>query len=184
MTDNKNKILEQIPAVLTEVYSDIGHPVLKPIGEILSLFPRTIKVFMSGWDRWLINREESLILLAESLESKLEKIDESNLCEPESFVAIPTIQQLCICQSSKELREMYANLLATSMTSYRKGLVHPAFVEIIRQLTLDEARLLRSLKTSLLFLRRFIEILKSFSCDGKVLSGVAIGQTALMSNAN
>lgn len=36
----------------------------------------------------------------------------------------------------------------------------------------------------LLILRLYIETLKSLACDGKVLPGVAIGQTALMSNAN
>ena len=41
------------------------------------------------------------------------------------------------------LRELYANLLATSIDSITAHEAHPAFVEIIRQLTPDEARIVK-----------------------------------------
>lgn len=151
MTEVSEKLLDEASSFTKDMYADIGHPVLKPIGEILSMFPRTLKVFLSGWDKWLINREESLQLTAKSIEAKLAKIEETKICEPEPFVAIPAIQQLCICQNSEELREMYANLLATSMNVDKKALVHPSFVEIIKQLNPDEAKYLRSLKPSKIY---------------------------------
>lgn len=55
------------------------------------------------------------------------------------------MQQLSYCQDSKELREMYANLLASSMNADKKWNVHPAFVDIIKQLNPDEAKILKSL---------------------------------------
>lgn len=44
---------------------------------------------------------------------------------------------------------MYANLLAASMQKDKKWGVHPAFIDIIKQLTPDEAKLLKSLPPSL-----------------------------------
>jgi len=40
------------------------------------------------------------------------------------------------------LRERYLNLLAASMDSDKAGRVHPAFLEVLRQLTADEARII------------------------------------------
>lgn len=42
-----------------------------------------------------------------------------------------------------EVRELYASLLANSMNKVVKDGVHPAFVEIIKQLSPDEAKILR-----------------------------------------
>ena len=42
-----------------------------------------------------------------------------------------------------DLRNMYANLLAKSMCSVMKNNVHPAFVEIIKQLCPDEAKVMK-----------------------------------------
>lgn len=150
MSELLNK-MDDTTGVVKEIYTDVAQPVLKPIGEILSMFPRTLKAFLSGWDKWLINREECLKVAAKTIESKLSTIEESKICDPEPYVAVPAIQQLCICQNSDELREMYANLLATSMNTDEKYKVHPAFIEIIKQLNPDEAKLLRSLRGSGVF---------------------------------
>jgi Abortive infection alpha len=43
---------------------------------------------------------------------------------------------------------MYANLLAAAMDKETAELAHPGFVEVLRQLTPDEARLVRALRLS------------------------------------
>lgn len=110
---------------------------------MFSLLPRTIRLGLSKWKRWIINGEESLRLTAEALKEKVEKIPEEKQCEPEPFVAVPAIQQIAYCFDSVELREMYANLLASSMNMDKKWEVHPSYVDIIKQLTPDEAKLMQ-----------------------------------------
>jgi len=61
------------------------------------------------------------------------------------------LQQIAYCYDSEELRNMYSNLLAASMNADTKWNVHPAYVDIIKQLTPDEAKLLRVLQTRKLF---------------------------------
>lgn len=46
---------------------------------------------------------------------------------------------------AEELRDMFANLLARSMDTATAGNVHPSFVEVIKQLTPDEARILSTM---------------------------------------
>lgn len=128
--------------VLTEVYKDGLSQSVKPIGTILSYLPRTVRLGLSKWEKWIINGEESLRLTGEALRDKVDKIPPEKLCEPESYVAVPAIQQIAYCFDSEILRDMYANLLASSMNVDKKWEVHPSFVDIIKQITPDEAKLL------------------------------------------
>lgn len=139
-------IIDKADGVLVEVYKDVLSPAAKPIGDILSFLPRTVKVAFNGVEKWLINKEETLRLTAESVREKIKAIPEEKLVEPEPYVAIPAMQQLSYCVNNEELRELYANLLVSSMNVDKKWQVHPAFVDIIKQLTPDEAKLIRNLR--------------------------------------
>lgn len=126
-------------------YNDLVSPSAKPVGTIISLLPRTIRLFFSKWEKWIVYAEKSLELTAEAIQEKVAKIPEEKLTEPEPYVAVPALQQLSYSLDSEDLREMYANLLASSMNIDKKTSVHPAFVDIIKQLCPDEAKLLKYL---------------------------------------
>lgn len=136
------QVIDQSGGVLEKAYDDLAHPTAKSVGNTVSLIPRTIGVWLGKWEKWVINGEESIRLTAEAVREKAAKIPEEKLTEPEPYVAIPAVQQLSYCYDSEELREMYANLLVSSMNTDTKQAVHPSFVDIIKQLTPDEARLL------------------------------------------
>lgn len=67
MEEISKEILKQTESVAVEVYKDAVRPVIKPIGEILGFLPRTLKLTFSGWEKWLINGEESLKLITEMI---------------------------------------------------------------------------------------------------------------------
>lgn len=143
MSEIEKEILDQTKGVAVEVYKDALRPVVKPVGEILGFLPRTLKLAFSGWEKWLINGEESLRLTAEAIKEKVKQIPEEKLVEPEPYVAIPAIQQISYCQNSEELRYLYANLLTSSMNADKKWQVHPSFVDVIKQITPDEAKIIK-----------------------------------------
>lgn len=139
------QVIDQSSGVLEKAYDDLAHPTAKSVGNTVSLIPRTIGVWLGKWEKWVINGEESIRLTAEAVHEKAEKIPEDKLTEPEPYVAIPAVQQLSYCYDSEELREMYANLLVSSMNTDTKQAVHPSFVDIIKQLTPDEAKILKKI---------------------------------------
>lgn len=145
MDEVTKEVLNQTKGVAVEVYKDALRPTIKPLGEILGFLPRTLKLWFGGWEKWLINGEESLRLTADVIKEKVKQIPEEKLVEPEAYVAIPAIQQLCYCQNSEELRDLYANLLTSSMNADKKWQVHPSFVDIIKQLNPDEAKFLKAM---------------------------------------
>jgi hypothetical protein len=64
---------------------------------------------------------------------------------PKPSIAGPALQGLAFTHEEPDLKNMYLNLLAASMDGQRASDVHPAFVEVIKQLTSLEARLLPSI---------------------------------------
>ena len=151
-------IIDKADGVLVEVYKDAVSPIVKPVGEILGFLPRTLKLALSGWEKWLINGEETIRLTAESVREKIQALPEEKLVEPEPYVAIPAMQQLSYCVNNEELRELYANLLVSSMNIDKKWQVHPAFVDIIKQLTPDEAKFIKSLKPDMYTIHPLIDV--------------------------
>ena len=142
---NQDIAKELVTQTAGKAYEDVAHPTAHATGKLISFIPRTIKVWLGKWEKWILNGEyaikETEMLLAE----KLKHIPEEKIVEPEPYVAVPALQQLSYSLDSEELRELYANLLASSMNADKKSDVHPAFVDIIKQLAPDEAKLLRFL---------------------------------------
>ena len=147
MDEASNEIAkEAVSQTAGAAYSDLLQPTMKSFGNTLSLFPRTIGVWLGRWEKWIINGEKSIELTKQAVIERVQKIPEEKLSEPEANIAIPAIQQLSYCYDCEELRNMYANLLTASMCIDTKSNAHPAFVDIIKQLTPDEAKLIKLLK--------------------------------------
>jgi len=73
------------------------------------------------------------------LAARIAYIPDENIIEPSAAVAFPALQGLGYSLDEATLREMYLNLLAAAVDSRRTQLAHPAFAEIIKQLSPAEA---------------------------------------------
>lgn len=144
-----NEIIEcakEIPQnIVNEAYQDACKPVLKNTGDLVSLIPRTIRAVLQPLEKWVLKKEYNLAKTEKLLQQKLEKISLEQIVPPEAHIAVPAIQYISYCIDNNELRNMYANLLAKSMNSVVKNKVHPAFIEIIKQLCPDEAKIMKEL---------------------------------------
>jgi hypothetical protein len=79
----------------------------------------------------------------QEIAEKAEAIPPEHIVEPKASIAGPTLQGLAFTHEEPDLKEMYLNLLATSMDGRSASFAHPAFVEIIKQLDSEDARLVR-----------------------------------------
>ena len=131
--------------IAKDVYADVGSPVAKPTGELIGLIPRAIKAAFSPLEQWILKREYNVEKTKLLLEEKLKNVDPDLIETPEPHIAVPALQYISYCMDNDELRDMYANLLANSMNKVVKNGVHPGFVEIIKQLCPDEAKVLKYL---------------------------------------
>ncbi len=76
------------------------------------------------------------------LEEKTQHIPPENIIEPKASIAGPALQGLAFCHEEAPLKEMYLELIASSMNLDSCDSTHPAFVETIKQLTSIEAQIL------------------------------------------
>lgn len=79
---------------------------------------------------------------AEDLAAKTHHIPEERAREPRASVAFPAMQGLGYTLDEPELKEMYLNLLATAVDDRLDRYAHPAFAEVIKQLSPAEAAVL------------------------------------------
>lgn len=81
---------------------------------------------------------------AADLADRTAEIPPEMLVAPPAAVAVPAMQALGYSLDEPELKKMYLDLLATASDSRRQGEAHPAFADVIRQLSPAEARALPS----------------------------------------
>ena len=128
-----------------KLYDDLVHPAAEETGKLLATIPRAINAVLTPFNLWIekcnFNYEKGQLLLAEKLKDE----NPENIVQPEPYVAIPVIQAMSYSIDNDELRNLYANLLAKSMQKDTKDSVHPSFVEVIKQLSPFEAKLLADL---------------------------------------
>lgn len=79
----------------------------------------------------------------QEIAAKAEAIPAEYIIEPKASIAGPTLQGLAFTHEEPNLKEMYLSLLATAMDGRSASVAHPAFVEIIKQLDSEDARLVR-----------------------------------------
>lgn len=82
----------------------------------------------------------------EELKSKIIQIPQEHEHSPHLMIAGPTLEALKYAFDEEALREMYVNLLVSSMDARKDDIVHPSFVDIIRQLSPLDALFLQYLK--------------------------------------
>ncbi|MFY8106207.1 MAG: DUF4393 domain-containing protein [Elstera sp.] len=73
---------------------------------------------------------------------KTQDIPVENIAEPKPSIAAPLLQGLAFSIEEPNLKEMFLNLLKSSMDNRTQNLVHPAYVDVIKQLTSQEANIL------------------------------------------
>lgn len=125
------KAIETVP----DLYDDALKPTTQESGKTLALVPRAINAALVPLRQWIAEREYKLAETEKLLAKKLEHVGEEKIVTPEAYVAVPAIQAISYSMNSEELRNLYANLLAKAMNSDTKDMVHPSFVEIIKQMS-------------------------------------------------
>jgi len=94
-----------------------------------------------------VNREiEYSNDLVKKVAMKIDKIPSEKLIEPNESIVKPALSAFSAYNSEEELRNMFAKLIASAFNGDMEAFVHPAFVEIIKQLSPVDAHNLELFK--------------------------------------
>lgn len=125
------------------VYQDALQPALQEVGVALQTVARTIHIALAPVAALVWGYDQIKEFVTSRLAEKLQNVPPERITSPSPNVAGPVLEALRYTGHQETLRDLYANLLAASMDSATANGAHPAFVDIIRQLTPDEAKIVR-----------------------------------------
>ncbi len=149
--DNVNKIVGAVSSAVlnsAELTKDFLHPVTSESGKILGRIPRVLNAVLSGIDCWCINKEAKVKEVEILTAKKLQAYEDDKIVDPDEHILIPLLQSFLYSMDCEEIKNMYANLLASEMIKDKKPGIHPAFVETIKQMSPLDALNLNMFKSN------------------------------------
>lgn len=151
MALNKDEI-DAIAKVSSEVvkpaYDDAIKPAAQQVGKALDTVAGVINVALSPIAVLVHGFEKVEEKLKEGLEKKLSSVDPENILQPPLNIVGPLLDKYKYNHESEVLSDMFMSLLANSMDKNTVENAHPSFVDIIAQLSPDEARLFKMIATN------------------------------------
>lgn len=123
------------------LYQDIAQPAAQEVGKALQTVAKTVHIVLAPVSALVWGYDQIKEFVATKVSDRLKNVPPENIISPKPNVAGPALEALRYTGHESSLSDLYANLLAASMDKATAHGAHPAFVEIIKQLTPDEAKL-------------------------------------------
>lgn len=121
-----------ITKISKSAYNDVAHPILNEIGKTGA----DLLKFVALPFRFLgMTAEELEKKYGAFLQRTISKVPTEELILPQSVVASPLLDHVKYVFDEEGLSEMFSNLLANAMSANVEKMVHPAFVEMLKQMS-------------------------------------------------
>jgi Abortive infection alpha len=133
-------IVEAVP-----IYEDLLQPATQELGKGLHTLSKLVNIALAPVSGLVWGYDKIAEYMQVSMEEKLKDTPKEDIITPDPSIAVPTVETLRYTAHNEELRDMFSNLLATAMDRTKAAKAHPSFVEIIRQISPDEAKILKVL---------------------------------------
>ncbi len=134
-------VTELVKAV--PVYQDAIQPAAKEVGQGLETIARAVNMALAPLGAIVWGYQKIKAFVEERVAHKLRDVPPDRIRPPNPNVAGPALEALRYTGHDEDLREMYANLLAATLDAATAKTAHPAFVDIIKNMAPDEAKIMR-----------------------------------------
>ena len=146
LVSEENKIRDVVDAITgvakaVPVYQDVVQPAAQELGKALQTVAKTVHIALAPVSALVWGYDQVKEFVSTKVADRLKNVPPENIVSPKPNVAGPALESLRYTGHESSLSDLYANLLAASMDRSTAHGAHPAFVEIIKQLTPDEAKL-------------------------------------------
>lgn len=140
------KEIAQIPGLLKDVYGDLAKPGVEQAGKALGTVIGLGNTIL--WPVSLANEKARIALECnlEKYRKRLENTSKEEVTEVAPEIGVPIGEKIAYV-TNEELSDMYVELLAKASIGSSASLAHPSFVNVINNLSPDEAVLLKTLRT-------------------------------------
>lgn len=150
--DIKKEAAKKTVELLPKIYDDLLSPMAKVIGEELANTAKTILAPVTIPNKILSNHIESI--LKKCISGKKEE----DLVVPKRNILIGVLQGINHNFDQEEIRELFETLLERSIDRNTSSLIQPKFLEILKQISKDEAVLLKYYSNNAHFIPSIVKI--------------------------
>lgn len=139
------EISKQNPQILGNIYTDLAQPGVRKVSQALETVFDLCNTILLPIK--LLNEKSKLLFQTHMNEYKtrLEKVPDEKICEVQPELGIPLIDKLTHVRS-EEISNLYISLLEKASISDMADQAHPAFLQTIGNLSIDEARIINYLQ--------------------------------------
>lgn len=135
ISDSTNEIIKN---TLSKPSKSVGNA----CGIVLDFLTNTLLLPMQKYN---IKARFQLENYAKELENRLMEIPTDKLAEPKINVIGPAFESLKYNMDEKDIKEMFTNLIIKSVNKDYKESVTPAFIDIIKQLSSEDAKYIKKI---------------------------------------
>lgn len=134
------ELAKQLP--VKSIYEDAAQPATRQAGQVLQDIVKTIQLALAPLQFAGAYQDR----LRAFIDRSVRAVPEEQRVSPPPQILGPIVEGIRYEPDGTPLDEMFSHLLSASMDSAKQDRAHPAFPAIIRQMSSDEAEILRSLK--------------------------------------
>ena len=137
----------KLPALLSDIYGDLLRPGVKQVGKALESVLGLGNTVL--WPLALINKRADIALEKnlEKYRARLERVPLDEVVQVRPEIGVPIAERLGYVNDER-LSDLYINLLVKASVKSTTKFAHPAFVNLINDLSPDEALLIYEIKQS------------------------------------
>ena len=130
--------------LVASVYRDALSPAAQEVGKALA---GVVRAALSPASLVVTSIDEAFAFAQERVKERFQRwrVPPERVIAPTAEIAEPVVRMLRFANQDQTLRDLYLNLLARSMDASTQAATHPAFADVLRQLSPLEARLLSAL---------------------------------------
>lgn len=141
--------LVKIPETPNFVDEGLTPPAQEAGRALSNIFYAVFSVVNYPVEKLRIKQSENLEQYRKNIKSELSKIPEDKLIDPSLSLVGPALDASKFYIEEEKIRKMFSKLIASSMNRDCQKILHPSFVEIIKQLSPLDAIALKSLSRTM-----------------------------------
>lgn len=150
MEENNSKPIEELVKagsnVLGQIYQDLAQPSVRALGQALGTVFELCPTSLLSLKIWTEKRKLNFKKRLNEYAKKIEDIPEDKRCEVDTQIGTPIVEKLTYT-TNDEIADLFTTLLANASNTATVNRAHPAFVDIIGRLSVDEALLIKFFQT-------------------------------------
>lgn len=144
------EIIENIDKVeQSHVYKSGLHDGVEEFGKAITTVGKAVNACLLPVTALVWGADKIENWLTKDVSAKLENLPPEKIVAPNPHIVGPAIEALKFTAQEEELRDMFSELIASSLNSDKNTEVHPSFVDIIKSMDKIDALIIKELsKTS------------------------------------